>query len=28
MDEDVVTVIINYRLELLGFLTTGDDVIR
>ncbi|CAG7678828.1 unnamed protein product, partial [Allacma fusca] len=28
MDEDVVTVIINYRLELLGFFTTGDDVIR
>ncbi|CAG7827252.1 unnamed protein product, partial [Allacma fusca] len=28
MDKDVVTVAINYRLDLLGFLTTGDKSIR
>ncbi|CAG7734492.1 unnamed protein product, partial [Allacma fusca] len=28
MDEDVVIVTINYRLEILGFLCTGDDVVR
>ena len=27
MDEDVVVVMINYRIGTLGFLSTGDDVI-
>ncbi|CAG7730835.1 unnamed protein product [Allacma fusca] len=28
MDEDILMVFINYRLDLLGFLTTGDKAIR
>ena len=28
MDEDVIFVTINYRLGLLGFMTTGDTTVR